>query len=166
MRALPLDPGQALTVRAKGRCSIEISALSQQMAFTVRDIEGDQAMGVVILFDRQNLAIGEAQITVAFAAVAESLGHAGIEPLAIYLLISLIDEQHGVVAQAERPAAIFVDPTAHAETVWRQAVRLALLPAPDATGRIFRSVFVPEQAGRADRQLCEINARRHRLRGT
>jgi len=114
---------------------------------------------------RQHLAIGEAQVAVAAHVVGEGVRRAAIQCLEIQLLIALVDEHQAVVHQAERTATVFVHPAAHAETIRRQAPRLAVLPLPDAAGSVAGTVFGPEHPGGADAQFGEIGSGGDRLCG-
>ncbi len=165
VRALPLDPGQALAVGADDRRGIEISAFGQQLSQPVSHVNGDQSMRVVVFFDGEYLAIAEEHATIAFIALSQRNRHAGVQCLAVQLLIAFVDEHQGIVSQAERTAAVLVHPAAHAEALRREAALAVGVPVPDATGAVFGAVFVPEQACRTDVQPGEVNASGDRLCG-
>ena len=165
MWALPLNPGQPLAIWAEGRCGIEVCAFGEHVALCAGLVERYQAMNVALFFHSQYLSVSEAHIAVVVVAVADQLRRRSVEALLIQLLVDLVDEHNRVVGQAKRTTAVFVHPATYAETLRCQALCLAVMPAPDTAGSIFRAVFVPEQPGRADGQFCEIYASSDRLGG-
>ncbi len=123
-------------------------------------------MGVVVFFDGENPVVAEKQTAVTFVALSQGQRFTGVQRLSIKLLIAFIDEHHTVVGQAERPAAVFIHPAAHAVALRRQAALAVRVPVPEATGPVFGPVFIPEQACGVDVQLGEVDARCNRLRGS
>ena len=161
MRAIPLDPRQALAVRAERRRRIKISAFGQYVARPRSGVKADQTMPVVVFFDRQHLPMGKLHIAIAAVALGQGVRRSALQCLHIHLLIGLVDEHHAVIAQAKRPAAVLIHTTAHAEAVGRQAVRLTVAPVPEAAGRVLGAIFVPEQAVAAEFQFGKIHPGGH-----
>ena len=153
----PFNPGQALAVRAQRRCAVEVGTFSQDLTFKGVQVDADQSVLVAGFFDCQHLPAGKLHAAVAAFTLGQCLRGATFQRLQIQLLIGFVDEHHGVIAQAKPATAVLIDPAACAETGGRQAVGLAIAPVPDARGRILWTIFVPEQALRADSQFCEIN---------
>ncbi len=115
-------------------------------------------MRIALLFNGKNPATAEEHAAVALVARGQRHRFAGVQRLSIQLLVALVDEHYGVIGEAERTAAVFIHPTAHAEALWRQAALAVGVPVPDAAGAVFGAVFVPEQARRADIQFGEVDA--------
>ena len=122
------------------------------------EADADQSVPVGIFFDGEYLPVGVLHIAIATSAPGQCLWSLAVQGLQIQLLVGLVDEHHTAIAQAERPTAILVYPAAHTESVGCQATCLAIAPVPDATGGVSRAVFIPEQPGRTDPQLCEIDS--------
>ena len=119
-------------------------------------------MPVGIFFDCEHASICELHIAIATGTCGQGLRRTAIQRLSVQLLIGLVDENYAVITQAKSPAAVLVDPAAHAETRGRQTMGLTVVPVPDATGRIGGTVFIPEQTQWANSQLGEIDPGGHR----
>ena len=165
MRTAPLNPGQLSGVGTQGGGGVKISAFCQQVALPSLQVDGHQPVLFALFLDGQDLAVAVLQIAVATVTAGQRVRSFTGQGLAIQLLVGLVDEHHAAIAQAERTAAVLIDPTAHTEPWWRQANGTAVLPAPDSAGGVFGSVFVPEHALAANPQVGKINASGHRLQG-
>ncbi|MCY1456530.1 hypothetical protein D9M71_737530 [compost metagenome] len=135
------------------------------MPRAVRQIDGHQSMPIPMFFNGQHLPVGKLQIAVAAFTGRQRFGRFAFERLAIQLLIRLVDENYPVICQTECSAAIFVHPTAHAETHWCQAMGLAITPMPDSTSGVLGTVLVPEQAVLANLQFGKVDTGSDRFGG-
>ncbi|MNJ53485.1 hypothetical protein D3C77_488730 [compost metagenome] len=148
----PLDPRQARAIGTEGGGGVEVCTLGQHLALLCTD--GYQAVfdliGPMGFFHRQYLALGPAQIAVTALALGEWLGYITRQVLGVQLLVGFVDEHQAFIAQAKAAATVFVDPAAHAEAIWRQAMGLAVAPVPDPAGAIAGTELIPEQTLRTD----------------
>ncbi len=170
LRAIPLDPGQALAIGAERGRRIEISAFGQHVASTIGQGDADQAMRhrrrAMRLLNGQHGMRLRVELQVAEPAIGSVRQRAwrGAQRLPVQLLIGLVDEDQALLRQAERATAVFVDPAAHRHLGGRQACTAIRRPVPQARARIRRVVLQPHQAAQTGAQLGEIAAGGRRLR--
>ena len=82
MRAAPLNPGQALAVRAEGRGGVKVGAFGQHLALAGAQVDADQPVLLGVFFHGQYLAVGKLHVAVAAGAVGQRVRCAAVqEPL-------------------------------------------------------------------------------------